>query len=79
MSNQYHRDGASDEQAGTGSITRRIVHHTERVETKAIPHMLGQGRNNMAKHDVVSGNCKKSKHTQCFNLNCTCECHGKVK
>lgn len=78
MSNQYHRDGASDERAST-SIGRRIAQHTEPVESKAKPHMLGQGMNHMAKHDVVSGNCKKSKHTQCFNLNCICQCHGKVK
>jgi len=23
-----------------------------------------------------SGNCARGKHSQCFSLGCTCECHG---
>jgi len=27
-------------------------------------------------HDRASGNCARGKHSSCFALGCTCECHG---
>jgi len=33
----------------------------------------------LAGENRVSANCARGIHAQCFNLNCTCGCHGRAR